>query len=75
MTYKLTPVMLVGLITSFTLSDETKPKGVVTICGYRIMVLLQTSNLKTRVRFSLPALNEITEVRLARMKGTLTSWE
>lgn len=40
-------------------------------------LLYQPSKLRMRVRFSPPAQKEpfLTEVRLARMKGTLTSWE
>lgn len=44
--------MLVGLITSFTLSDETYPNGVVTICRYRITVI--TSDFQSEDLGSIP---------------------
>jgi hypothetical protein len=67
--------MLVGLITRFTLMVKLAQRSSQT-AGVAQLIELLTSNQKV-VGLSPTARSKInlTEVRLARMKGTLTSWD
>jgi hypothetical protein len=67
--------MLVGLITRFTLMVKLAQRSSQT-AGVAQLIELLTSNQKV-VGLSPTARSKInlTEVRFARMKGTLTSWD